>query len=361
MNECLRIPDFDWEDREILPGLWYLACPASAIRPGQILPVDMLDRPVLLGRLNSGELFAYRDACPGCGVPLRYGAFENDRLSCCLQGWRFDALDGACMHGPSGADELSTSAAYFRLDAVPVVERYGQVWILSRTARQATFTAPFFPGLPISATEHPQISAVLRLPHDFGPASHAVDAVHPTFARASRWWTQERTGLFAPKRKEFEATALGFRVRCHGLKPHRLPYRLFGPEISIDIEFRLPGIRIEHISGSRGSACILMAATPAAGGVTDLHCSLYWTVPWLAPAKPILRHMLRTFLEREHDLLARPKPGKRPTVPTRVPDRAFRERNRETEWFHRIRQEFIDSSRHGRPFLNPVAAQAPRA
>lgn len=307
MNECLRIPGFTPENRKILPGLWDLACPASAIKPGQKWPVDLLDRPLLLGRLNNGELFAYRDVCPGCGLPLRYGTFENEMLICCLQGWRFDALDGASIGSPSGADARYTGAAYLRLDAVPVVERYGQIWVLSPDARQATVTTPFFPCLPISETEQPQISTILRLPSDLGPASSVFDPGHPAFVRRSNWWKEEPGGTSGLNRREFEATALGLRVRPHGLKPRAIPYRLFGSEISLDIEVRLPGIRIEHISGSRNSVCILTATTPVSNGFTDLHCAIYWTMPWLAPAKPILRHMLRTFMKRELDFAARPE------------------------------------------------------
>jgi nitrite reductase/ring-hydroxylating ferredoxin subunit len=307
MNECLRIPGFAPEPREVLPGLWYLACPASAIKPGQKWPVEILDRSILLGRLNNGELFAYHDLCPGCGVPLRYGTFENDRLSCCLQGWRFDALDGACIDSPSNAGKRYTSAMYLRLHAIPIVERYGQVWILSQDTGKPSVRAPFFPRLPIAENEHPQISTVLRLPSNVEPASGVFDPGHPAFMCTSNWGKEVPASGVGSRRREFEATALGFRVRSHGLKPRATPYRLFGPEISLDIEVRLPGIRIEHISGSRNSACILTATTPALNGFVDVHCAIYWTMPWLTPAKPILRYMLRTSMKREHDVAARPE------------------------------------------------------
>lgn len=343
MNECLRIPGFMPETREVLPGLWHLACSASVIRTGQKWPVEVLGRSVLLGRFNNGEMFAYDDVCPGCGLPLRYGAFENDMLSCCLQGWRFDALDGACVDIPFHANAHDTSAAYRRLTAVPIIERYGQIWILSPDAGRSGVTAPFFPCLPIAETEQPQIGTVLRLPGQLADLSGVFDPAHPAFMHTSDWWKGGPGGGLDMKRNEFEATALGFRTRSHGLKPHSTLYRLFGSEISIEIEIRLPGIRIEHISGNRNSACILTAATPASKGFTDLHCAVYWTMPWLAPARPILRHMLRTFL-------------KRGGLAANISGRVVGERNRPALWFNQIRQEFIASRSQARPFLNPVAA-----
>ena len=344
MNEFLRIPSFMRGNCEALPGLWYLACSASAITPGQKWPVDILDRSLLLGRLNNGELFAYRDICPGCGLPMRCGTFENDMLVCCLQGWRFDALDGACVDIPSAANNHYTSAAYHRLTAVPVVERYGQIWILSEDAGLASITGPFFPRLPVEEAEKPQISTVLRLASDFGPVSSVFDPAIPAFVHMSNWWKGELSGGFESKPKEFEATALGFRVRSHGLKPLTTPYRLFGSEISIDIEVRLPGIRIERVSGSRNSACILTAATPGSKGFTDLHCAIYWTMPWLAPVRPILRYMLRTILKRHG-------------IPAGISGPAFGERDWQRLWFRQIQHEFVASRSQGRLFRNPVVAE----
>ncbi|MGI4957220.1 MAG: hypothetical protein ACRYGI_06420 [Janthinobacterium lividum] len=183
----------------------------------------------------------------------------------------------AALRSSTGADERYTSAAYLRSVAVPVVERYGRVRTLSQDAGH----------------------------------SGVFDPAYPAFVHTYHWWKEGPAGGLEPKRKEFEATALGFRTHWHDLKPRTTP------EINIDIEVRMPGIQIEHISGSRNSACILTAATPASKGFTDLHRAINWTMPRLAPAKSILRHMLRTCLKREHDVAARPgvvKPGKiRPT------------------------------------------------
>ena len=63
---------------QFLRDLWYMPALASSLRPGQMRREMLLGEPVVLGRLNSGELFALRDICPHRGVPLSAGRILSE-------------------------------------------------------------------------------------------------------------------------------------------------------------------------------------------------------------------------------------------------------------------------------------------
>jgi phenylpropionate dioxygenase-like ring-hydroxylating dioxygenase large terminal subunit len=56
---------------------WYYAAPARQLRPGRLLARVMLGEPIVLGRDQSGTVFALRDICPHRGMPLSAGPFAG--------------------------------------------------------------------------------------------------------------------------------------------------------------------------------------------------------------------------------------------------------------------------------------------
>ena len=63
---------------------------------------------------RGGQLYAYRDHCPACNMPLRLGAFENGILICSL-GHRYDV-----QRAGASLDQLSS-----HLDPLPLLVQEG--------------------------------------------------------------------------------------------------------------------------------------------------------------------------------------------------------------------------------------------
>src|SRR5256885_15899157 len=80
-------------------GCWYVAATSDEVGSG-LMGRKLLDRPVVLYRLASGEVVALEDRCAHRGYPLSKGRMEGDLLVCGYHGLRYDTAR-ACVGVPS--------------------------------------------------------------------------------------------------------------------------------------------------------------------------------------------------------------------------------------------------------------------
>src|SRR5437667_12161832 len=73
-----------------IDDMWYLAVPGRRLKRGRTVGMELLGRPIVLGRDRTGAVFALRDQCPHRGIPLSHGKFDGAEIECCYHGWRFD-------------------------------------------------------------------------------------------------------------------------------------------------------------------------------------------------------------------------------------------------------------------------------
>ena len=106
-----------------LRNAWYVAALDREIGAG-LTPVRVLGENIVLFRRSSGQLAALEDACPHRKLPLSMGRRKGDEIECGYHGLTFDGT-GACTRVP-GAERIPHAA---RVQAYPVAERYGFVWV----------------------------------------------------------------------------------------------------------------------------------------------------------------------------------------------------------------------------------------
>ena len=108
---------------------WYPALRASVVGGNRTTKAMLLGLPLVLGRTAAGKHFAMRDACPHRGIPLSYGWFDGQRVTCKYHGWAFEPVSGQCREIPSltSQDALDPSRIYAA--AFPCEERDGHVWV----------------------------------------------------------------------------------------------------------------------------------------------------------------------------------------------------------------------------------------
>lgn len=111
---------------------WYVAAWARDIAPDVLVPVTLLDEPLVLYRKSNGGLVALADRCCHRLAPLSMGRTEGDDLRCMYHGFRY-APDGRCIEIP-GQQLIPPKA---RVRSYPVVERHSCAWVWMGDPQQA--------------------------------------------------------------------------------------------------------------------------------------------------------------------------------------------------------------------------------
>ena len=118
---------------------WYPAMRASEIHGRQMAKAMLLGIPLVLGRKSDGHYFAMRDSCPHRGIPLSYGWFDGQQVTCKYHGWGFEPVSGQCREIPSLTQRDSLDPCKIYATAFPCEERDGHLWVYVPQGRS---TAP---------------------------------------------------------------------------------------------------------------------------------------------------------------------------------------------------------------------------
>jgi phenylpropionate dioxygenase-like ring-hydroxylating dioxygenase large terminal subunit len=106
-----------------LTNVWYMAAWSGEVGE-PLLHRRLFGLPVVLYRLENGQVAALVDRCPHRFAPLSRGERRGDAIRCGYHGLTFDAA-GTCIHNPFG--ERIPPGAQVR--SFPTQERDGIVWL----------------------------------------------------------------------------------------------------------------------------------------------------------------------------------------------------------------------------------------
>ncbi|MGI9304645.1 MAG: aromatic ring-hydroxylating dioxygenase subunit alpha, partial [Gammaproteobacteria bacterium] len=154
----------------------------------------------------------------------------------------------------------------------------------------------------------------------------------------------------------YEPVDMGFRLVPYDMPVSARPYKVLGRNVSIEIVFELPTVRTEILRGDRHQACLLTTITPIDENHSEAHQSIYWTMPWMAAFKPVLRFMTRQFLGQDRDVIVKQQQGLAYNPPLRLIDDA----DTQAKWYYRLKHEYERAQEGNRPFENPVEARVLR-
>lgn len=337
---------------ELLRGLWYVAMASADLRAGRTLAKTMLGEPILFGRTRDGVAFALRDICPHRGIPLHYGRFDGATIQCSYHGWRFDR-SGVTVEIPSLREGQRVDLAKIRCGAYRCIERQGLVWIYFPQDRHEDSAAigepPRLPGFGDDVA--PKLRIMLPFPCSTDHAAFGLmDPTHAAFVHTSRWFKKDATKL-RDKDKQFEPIELGWRMVRHALPPQNIVYKLLGAKVETEISYRLPGLRIEEIHGDRHTVVGLTAITPVTDETTEVH-QFFWATPaWLGPFNPLLRTLMRIFLDQDRQVVVRQREGL-VHGPKLI---LINDADTQARWWMRIKDEWQAAQAEKRDFVNPLA------
>jgi phenylpropionate dioxygenase-like ring-hydroxylating dioxygenase large terminal subunit len=341
-------------DPDFLTGLWYFAALSRDLKKGALTRKILFGEPVVLGRTAAGEAFALRDVCPHRAAPLSAGrivAAGEAAVECPYHGWRFRVRDGACAMIPALASEASYDVSKISVPRFSLHEANGIVWLHwpeeSRRA-EAPSTPP--PEIGIPASWRPRVSVRVGAEGPFDETVIGlVDPAHTPFVHR-QWWWREGAGL-KDKLKNFEPTALGFKMPAHPPSSNGRIYRFLGGAPTTEIEFRLPGVRLERINVGKRTILGLTCMTPTETGKTDITHLIYWDLPMLTLLTPVAQGMAENFLAQDGAILRAQNQNlsRRDHRPLYVGDP-----DEPAKWYLRLKRAWV-ARPPGGEFDNPVA------
>jgi phenylpropionate dioxygenase-like ring-hydroxylating dioxygenase large terminal subunit len=323
--------------RQPLPDAWYCVGQSAALR-GQggeggksVRAVTLNGEQIVLGRGPDGAPFALRDRCPHRGMALSKGRFDGQTLMCPFHGWRF-GTDGRCRAVPT----LSTHDA---------ADFSGFVWV-NPTPHPAG-AAPALPELDFEPAGSLVVELEVEASFDLTTLS-LVDPGHVAFVHDS-WWFRPSKEL-REKVKTFQPVEHGFVMTSHATTKSSPVYRLLGGVPEVEIEFRLPGVRLERIRAGHKRVANYTFATPLSENRTMLTNALYWSMPALNLLKPVARPLMRQFLTQDQQVLQHAQAGldRKPTMVL------LGDGDLPSQWYFRLKREALEAARAGRAFANPL-------
>lgn len=336
-------------DSPLLRGFWYIAMQGERLKPGAMQPITLLGEPVLVCRRPDGSVFALRNLCPHRGVPLHFGRFDGDTVTCAYHGWRFDGA-GVCREIPSLSDASRVDPRRIRCGRYPAQEVQGLIWVYipgPGEEGEPAAAVPRMPDFPDAAK--PAVGVTMTFDCDVDQAVFGlIDPAHVAFVHTS-WWWKKKAGL-RPKEKSFEPAPLGWRMVRHRLPPENRLYRLLGDVVTTEIGFHLPGLRIEHIQGDRHSVVGLTAVAPVDETRTVVHHLIFGTMRWLHVLRPLALPFAKTFLGQDRGIMRKRDAGMRYNPTMMLVDDA----DAQMKWFHRLKREWREARAAGRAFENPL-------
>jgi nitrite reductase/ring-hydroxylating ferredoxin subunit len=160
-----------FNNHEVLTEGWYPALPSRALGPKQARSVRIGYQRLVVYRGEDGRARALDAFCPHMGADLANGTVVGDQIECYFHQWRFNE-HGACAGTRCG----ETPPKGARLDAYPVEERYGFVWVYS--APVATHPLPVCPGLEGADVAAVHLGRVKLYAHHHAMMAGGIDLQH---------------------------------------------------------------------------------------------------------------------------------------------------------------------------------------
>lgn len=343
------------ETAEPLTDIWYFAGVSRDLKPGKMDRRFFLGRPVVLGRTPAGKAFALHDVCPHRAAPLSAGRQREEGgrpcVECPYHGWRFDVENGHCQKIPALSEKQALDISGMRAPAYPLHEEKGLIWIyipgdVKRFGGTPLAPPPALPkGIPGDAPK------MVIVAHGEGPIDEAViglvDPAHTPYVHQNWFWRDPEEAK--EKTKDYEPTALGFRMTPHVPSANGRAYKLIGGAATTEIEFRLPSLRLETIRNEKYTILGLTGITPTEDGISVITQMFFWDMPLLSLIKPFAYPLAKKFLSQDGAILRQQNENIRRVSPRMLyagdPDRL-------AQWYMQLKRAYLATGPEG--FENPV-------
>ncbi len=341
------------EIKEVLSDVWYLICSSAELKAKETQSLVINGTSLVLGRDEEGVVFCLRDLCPHRAVPLSEGTYDGKRIECCYHGWQFDR-DGKCIAIPAMGENAGFDLTSIRVQSLPVQERYGAVWVYYRPLSAAPASGA---GIkPLSAIpdlglpDHLEMKLVSshELQCDMDNAviglidpSH-VPSVHGSWLWRSKHQLKRKTKHYGPRER-------GFVMKAHERKMSGVLGKILTKPASTEINFQLPGVRIELIRYGDKYMVIVLALYPVHDELTILRQYNMTDIALIKLLFPALQVYGTRFLEEDVEVVRKQSKGLQQNPRTMLVGDA----DRLAIWYYNLKEEHLRTTAEGK-FANPV-------
>jgi phenylpropionate dioxygenase-like ring-hydroxylating dioxygenase large terminal subunit len=260
-------------DRALLDD-WHVIATADEVRPGELVPLRLLERELVGWRDSKGEIHVWEDLCIHRGSRLSRGAIRDDRVICPYHGWNYDG-SGRCILMPAAPSEPPLKKA--RAITHRATERYGLVWVsLGNPARDV----PEFPEWNDGSYKK-VLCGPYRFRSGYRAIENFVDPTHFPFVHAGVNGLEDRPDPIPPYEVQEGPDGLStseIRVTQPFGDPRNIPviahyaYRCLRPLVAY----------------FKKRVTIADPARAAEGSAEDRFCT-YLTVQTLSPVESVVR------------------------------------------------------------------------
>jgi phenylpropionate dioxygenase-like ring-hydroxylating dioxygenase large terminal subunit len=179
-----------------------------------------------------------------------------------------------------------------------------------------------------------------------------IDPAHVTFVHQSWYWRSAKK--LKLKEKNFEPTAMGFKMVRHAPSSNSKGYGILKGGTSTEITFEIPGVRTEHILvGQKNQIVSITCLTPLNEKQTELTHIFYTDVAlanflWLP-----LKRLGKQFIGQDLGVFNKLSEGlaSKPTLSL------IGEPDLQARWYYEIKRLWALSQQNNQPFENPVKPQ----
>ena len=326
---------------------WYPALRTDTLRPKTMAKAMLLDIPLVLGRRSDGRVFAMRDSCPHRGIPLSYGWFDGNHVTCKYHGWEFEPCGGQCALIPSLSSFDQLDATRIFATAYPCDERDGHAWVFipALGSGRRPESAEHRKAVPELAKFGPRfrtahLSADLPCNVDHGIIG-LMDPAHGPFVHQAWWWRSR--GSIRQKTKRFEPIPEGFRMSAHAPSGNSAPYKLlgvYGQPIETTIDFTLPNRRTEIIRAGDKWFSSLTTVTPVTASTCRIDVIAAWNVFYYVPfVTPIAKFFGAKFVRQDQETMIQQAEGLRHNPSLMLIDDA----DKPAKWYFALKQARLEA------------------
>jgi phenylpropionate dioxygenase-like ring-hydroxylating dioxygenase large terminal subunit len=362
---------------------WYPALRSSQISGQKMAKALLCGIPLVLGRKSDGKYFAMRDLCPHRGIPLSYGWFDGNNVTCKYHGWAFEPTSGQCQEVPSLSKTDTLDPCKIFAAAYPCEERDGHLWVYVPQSGRGRISRPSAKveeesrsldsrrslGMTELGAQGPQLPPVPEVPK-FGSRFHSahltadlpcnidhgiiglMDPAHGPFVHQS-WWWRSRASIHE-KEKHFEAIEQGFRMTAHQPSANSAPYKLlgvYGEKITTTIDFVLPNRRYEIIRAGDKWFASLTTVTPTIENNCRIDVCAAWNIFLNVPfLMPIAKFFGNRFVRQDQETMVQQAEGLKYNPSLMLIDDA----DRPAKWYFELKQARLESQATGQPMRHPM-------
>jgi phenylpropionate dioxygenase-like ring-hydroxylating dioxygenase large terminal subunit len=333
-----------------LKNLWYVAFHGSELKKGKLRSTEILGERIVFGRDDENNPFALKDNCPHRGVPLSYGWFDGKCIQCCYHGWKFDTA-GTCQEIPALAPDNNINVNKIKVGNYPCKEVNGIIWVYMPD-KKLTENTPInkLPDLLLSPDKKFRHVETVVMPCNI---DHSVigliDPAHVTFVHQSWFWRSKKS--LRIKEKYFEPSPMGFKMSRHAPSTNSKGYKILKGGKSTEIDFQIPGIRIEHIKmGEKNEAISITTLTPLNEHETELNHFFYTNVAaanffWLP-----LKAFGKTFIGQDVGIFQKLKEG----LETNPKLMLVGDPDTQARWYYELKKQWNKAQEENVPFENTL-------